>query len=323
MILWWWNFRQLPHPRHQPGIPRSLSQEDGPILPLKRVVNFQSSLFSRRSPARQLSSRRAQPNQRASQAPRRPWRANCGPQLHHRLIEVSRPLAIEQPLRGLPDRFPGQALSRDPLQDALYVAIDHSDWLVKSDAGNGRRRVSADSRQRLPVFGSLGKRASAFSRHYLGCRVQHACSTVVSQAAPCRQHRGFPGRRQFLYRRKSAQKFVIVLNHSGHPGLLQHDLRYPHAVGIAALTPWQVARMRVVPGEKSFGEVRCSQGETAVSKRTHHGTRHFIAHPPAAAGITAFNIPPLTHTPRNEIMLLPASAMQRELSHAPTSRGVP
>jgi hypothetical protein len=40
-----------------------------------------------------------------------------------------------------------------------------------------------------------------------------------------------------------------VLDHRRHSCLLQHDLRKPYAVGIAACAPGQIAAVKVVPGE--------------------------------------------------------------------------
>ena len=83
----------------------------------------------------------------------------------------------------------------------------------------------------------------------LGSRVHHAGSPVISKAAPRRQHDCFACRRQLLHRGKAAQKFVIVLNHSRDPRLLQHDLGKPYPVRIGAGAPRKVALVRVVPSE--------------------------------------------------------------------------
>ena len=59
------------------------------------------------------------------------------------------------------------------------------------------------------------------------------------------------GVRQGRDRRKTFDEALKVGNNSLHLRLLQHDLRYPDAIGVRALLPWKIfAAGDVIPGEK-------------------------------------------------------------------------
>ena len=81
--------------------------------------------------------------------------------------------------------------------------------------------------------------------------MHHAGAPVVSQPTPGGQHCRLPRRGQFLHRGKSPQETAIVLEHRRDAGLLQHDFREPHPVGIAVLAPRQVPPVAVVPREQA------------------------------------------------------------------------
>ena len=86
-------------------------------------------------------------------------------------------------------------------------------------------------------------------------RVQVAGAGVVAQAGPLRQHFVERGGTQVLQGRKGFQEAGEVGNHLLHLGLLEHDLRQPHAVGRAWMQPGQVVAAGLVePGQQVVGE---------------------------------------------------------------------
>ncbi len=56
--------------------------------------------------------------------------------------------------------------------------------------------------------------------------------------------------RQEPQRRKSLEECLVALDHDGDARLLQHDLRDPDRIGVAAAPPGQVAPVGVVPAQQ-------------------------------------------------------------------------
>ena len=90
------NLGQLPHPRHERCIPRTLHQKHRMLLASESIVNFPLFLPRYLLRALQFPTRRAEFDHRTRQACRRARRAHRRAQLHHRLIEISGTRAIQQ-----------------------------------------------------------------------------------------------------------------------------------------------------------------------------------------------------------------------------------
>ncbi len=121
-------------------------------------------------------------------------------------------VAAEQVFGGLPQvSFDGQSGSKHAPQHALNIPVDYRRRHIEYDAGDGRRRVSADAGKVAQSSDRVGKFSCMLLRDGFGRRMQHAGTTVVSQAAPGRQHGRFPRRGQFLHRGKALQETAIVL----------------------------------------------------------------------------------------------------------------
>ena len=91
--------------------------------------------------------------------------------------------------------------------------------------------------------------------HQLRRALQVARARVIAQAAPQPQHlvlrrageRGDIG--------EALEKALVIGNHRGDLGLLQHDFRDPDAIGVARALPGQVvAAVAPMPGEQAGGE---------------------------------------------------------------------
>ena len=54
---------------------------------------------------------------------------------------------------------------------------------------------------------------------------------------------------------KGAAKTRVVVEHGGDLGLLQHDFRQPHAVGVGALPGQAVAAVAALPADQARGEL--------------------------------------------------------------------
>ena len=93
--------------------------------------------------------------------------------------------------------------------------------------------------------------------HILRAAMQIACATVIAQAAPqgqdIIQRRGGQG----LHIREALQEALEIAQHRADLGLLQHDLRQPHAVRVTHALPWQVvAPLLALPGHEPIRQDR-------------------------------------------------------------------
>ena len=91
--------------------------------------------------------------------------------------------------------------------------------------------------------------------HDIGAGMEIAGAGVVAQPGPGREHVVERGTGQGVDGRPALEEAAEVVADRGHGGLLQHDLRQPHVIGIGAFpgrgAPRQGATMSVVPGKQS------------------------------------------------------------------------
>src|SRR5580704_18325263 len=80
--------------------------------------------------------------------------------------------------------------------------------------------------------------------------VEIAGAGVITEAGPKFEDVLLPGARERFDGGEASKKTVVVGNHSGDAGLLQHDFGDPDAVGIAAAAPGEIAAMAAKPGEE-------------------------------------------------------------------------
>ncbi len=91
--------------------------------------------------------------------------------------------------------------------------------------------------------------------HGLGAGMKIAGAGVIAEARPGREHMVERRLGQRLDRGPALDEAAEIVADRGHGGLLQHDLRQPHQVGLGPLAgrraPRQGATMSVVPGKQS------------------------------------------------------------------------
>src|ERR1035438_3076326 len=151
---------------------------------------------------------------------------------------------------------------------AHHIAIHHRTRQAESDARDGRGGVIAHACERAD--GLIFARKPVRVRYLLGRAPQVASARVISQAAPQRQHFIFGGRRQGPRGGKALQEALVVRDGRLRPGLLQHDLRNPDAVGVRSAPPRQIAMAFPVPVDEQAGELhsmtRSHSATTAKSR---------------------------------------------------------
>ena len=106
------------------------------------------------------------------------------------------------------------------------------------------------------------------ARNHLGRVVQIPSPGVIAESSPVVQHVVNSGRCQRLKIREPLDKPVIIGNHRGHLGLLQHDLRNPAVIRIIGMLPRQVpAALLPIPSDHSGGKRRCVWRYTGLCQR--------------------------------------------------------
>ena len=159
-----------------------------------------------------------------------------------------------------PRRSPDRRRCRTPAPARAWRCHRESDAARRATAPESRRRWSARSRvvpsprrdlagNSPPCCATRDLRAGAAS--FAPARSTPAPSTG---AAP---HRA--ARPPAPARRKPRHEALVVRDHGGNLGLLQHDLGHPYPVGRGVVLPRQImAAVHIEPGEQPLGELlRC------------------------------------------------------------------
>ena len=83
---------------------------------------------------------------------------------------------------------------------------------------------------------------------------QIAGAAVIAQPLPQAHKLLLRQRRQRLYVRRGLHEPLEIRQHRLHTGLLEHDLRYPCAVGGHLLPPRQHPAVLIIPRQKGRGQ---------------------------------------------------------------------
>ncbi|CCF97337.1 hypothetical protein RSK60_2030013 [Ralstonia solanacearum K60] len=199
----------------------------------------------------------------ARQACRLAARTDGGTEVHQTLrVRLDAVRRRQHGLGNAPHRLldalvAGKAVdAEDTRKHALDVAVEDGRAHPVRECRNGRGGGASDARQRRQCFGIAGKHTAMLGHHDLRAAVQIARAGVVAQARPGGHHvvRGRRGQRP--HGREPLDEARVVAQHRRHLRLLQHDLRQPHAIGIAGVLPRQVmAAMAPLPGNHADGEI--------------------------------------------------------------------
>ena len=130
------------------------------------------------------------------------------------------------------------------------IAIE--DWLgfVKSDARDGTGGVATNAGQFEDGLITPGKLALVVGDNLAGGALQVADAGVIAEAFPEFVDGFGIGVREGLEVGQGAQPAFPVGDDGLDLGLLQHDLRYPHGVGVSGTTPRQIAGVQRKPAEQ-------------------------------------------------------------------------
>ncbi len=189
-------------------------------------------------------------------------RANERTEIHHRILKCARLAAWNESGREVPKFFVACASVDRFLQilqareHAGGICFDQRQRLPESKYRDGGGGVSTQARQ-LAERSEIGRNLpTELGDNDLGAAMQIAGTIVIAEALPGVQDVILGRARQRFDRRKTPQpRFVTWLDRSDS-GLLQHDFRNEHSVGIAGAPPRQGAPSLFRPSKES-PPVRC------------------------------------------------------------------
>ena len=118
-----------------------------------------------------------------------------------------------------------------------------------------RRCGRTDAGQRQQPLVGLRKPTGPLGGAPVGRALERQGATVVTEALPQLEHIGHSGGRQGIHRGKRRQEPLPEAADARHLGLLKHDLRDEHRVGVVHVAPGQVAVQLVAAGEHRGHEV--------------------------------------------------------------------
>ena len=160
------------------------------------------------------------------------------------------------------------AASKYPGHHTLHISIKNQGLLTETESSDGSGSRRANARQLLQGGFTARKNAGISVSHHLCTPVQIACTAVIPQAAPLRQHGIFRSIGQIQHRRKHLQEPAVIGNDRGDLGLLQHDFRKPDAVGIARVLPGKpLAAMLALPADQSLGKRFKPDGHVPLAEK--------------------------------------------------------
>ena len=210
--------------------------------------------------------------QRTVAAQRRAVRqADCGAQLHERLIEVARPV-LRQKRGKLPAHTAlvfgirdGCELIVQPRGDAQHVAVHRRNRQAKGDRSDRAGGVFADAGQREQLI-VIGRQFPAVFRADLDrSAVQIAHPGIVAQPLPELHIHALVRRSKRRNIRQRLHPAVKIAAHSLDARLLQHDLAHPHAVRRGPAAPRQIAVALIIPCEQRGSKRRTDAAQSCRS----------------------------------------------------------
>ena len=151
-------------------------------------------------------------------------------------------------------------------RDAFDVTVDDRGADSEGDAGHGAGGVASHAGQGFEGFDGGRKDAAELGCDAFGRKLEEASATVVSESFPEFEHAVFGGGGEIVDRGKGRHEALEVGNALFHLGLLKHDLGDPDRVGIARLSPREIARFATVPRQKVS-----AKGTARIGCQVGHG----------------------------------------------------
>jgi hypothetical protein len=158
------------------------------------VAHFRASALYGPLPDRSRTEREAPTREGALRARRLPGRADCRPEVHHRLVIDARTLRIQLLLCQLRKRPPagrrvhGKIQIEHPRQHAERIAVHRRPRLPASNGSHRSSRVIPHPRQGAQLVVANGEAAAETGHHLPGCGAEVAGTAVIAEPLPQPQH---------------------------------------------------------------------------------------------------------------------------------------
>jgi hypothetical protein len=205
--------------------------------------------------------RQARSREGARLAAGRARKADERPELHQRLVVVSRRSWVQEGGCGGFDRGAGGSRAwvagnrLEPREDARHVSVQGCHGDAECDGGEGGRGVRADARKGAQLLDRTGDGAAAF-RDEAGRAMEVSRPGVVAEAAPFRQDFLFPGGREGRDGREAVEKPLPARDSGGDRRLLEDRLGNPDGPRVAGPPERKVAALAPVPLQERGAEGR-------------------------------------------------------------------
>jgi len=108
---------------------------------------------------------------------------------------------------------------------------------MKSKSRDCVRRIAANARQFANRCDIAGKDSHVLILHNLGGGMKIPGAVVIAETLPAVENIVLRSARDGSEVRKSAKPFIIIRDHGGDLGLLEHELGYKDRVRIAGFAP--------------------------------------------------------------------------------------
>ena len=178
--------------------------------------------------------------------------AQGGADVHERLIDFTRLIAIHQNLRPCAHGLHQHCVVCAPWQEeyarehAHQIAVDRGVFRGEGNRCNGGGGVRADAGQFPEFWFTGGDRPTQLADNHSRGVVQIARTPVVAEPGPGFAHRAFVCSGQGCNRGELVQKVGESWDCGLYLGLLKHDLGNPDGIGVARSSPGQVAGVLAV-----------------------------------------------------------------------------
>ena len=204
----------------------------------------------------------AQCRQRTQQTARRGGQTDGGSQFHQRLVKVAGAVLRHNRKQQLAERLFGLrqtdviAAAQDAGNYPQDVAVHSGHGDTKGDGGDGSGGVVTDAGQssQLSVVG--GKLSAVLFDQQAGGFLQIARAAVIAKTFPQLEQPVFGTGCKRLDGGQLGKKALEVGLDCFYPGLLEHDLRYPHAVGRGLVPPGKGTFILLIPKQKRLNDLR-------------------------------------------------------------------
>ena len=228
--------------------------------------------------------------------------ADEGAQFHEGGVVLAGVSSRQEPGGVRPELFAPRASIDRRLQieqareNARGVCFNDGDSSIERERRDGIRGVATDPRQRADGGRRVRKMPAMFFRDRDRCGPQISRARIVAEPLPGVENVIFRSRGKCCDVGKPPQPFIIIRDHGGDLGLLEHDLGNEDGVRIVGVTPTQIAAVFAEPATESaakgWSEIRSHVKKTSNAQRRTSNAEFRVFHSILDVGRWALDVCP-------------------------------